>query len=191
MCARYMAPGSKQVMTSQIWPLRASRIDLCQDSLRDICVPLPIPCKMGREERPIGRSRLSRSSSVSAPSIDPPVSSPRCLITSRSGAVFGITACVAIALAIPQLLPQLLLETQHLGSLGKNSNDTITTSTLTSQRRSNKTIEDAVEAAVMGGFLADAASLGLQGSVCTTRDLIKSPYLSFCLPNSLKTSCDI
>ena len=77
-------------------------------------------------------------------------------------------ACVAIALSIPQLYPQLLLETQHSKSLEQYSNETITTSTLTPQRRSNKTIEDAVEAAVMGAFLADAASLGLHGSVCTT-----------------------
>ena len=152
-------------MTSQIWPFRASQFDLCQDSLQDISVPLPIPHKMGREERSIGKSRLSRSSSVSAPCIDPPVSTSRCLITSRSGAVFGVIACVAIAFSIPQLYPQLLLETQHLGSLGGYSNDTITTPTLTPQRRSNKTIEDAVEAAVMGAFLADAASLGLHGSV--------------------------
>ena len=163
---QHMAPGSVQVVKSQIWPLRAARIHLCQDSLQDIDVLQPIPCKMGREDRPKGKSRLSRSSSVSAPSIDPPVSTPRSLITSRSGALFGVIACVTIALSIPQLYPPLVLETQQSGSLGKYSNDTITTSTLTPQRRCNKTIEDAVEAAVMGAFLADAASLGLHGSVC-------------------------
>ena len=178
-------------MISQIWPLGASRIDLCQDSLHEICVFLPTPCKMGREERTVGKSRLSRSSSVSAPSIDPPVSTPRCLITSRSGAVFGVIACVAIALSIPQLYPQSLLETQHSKSLGQYSNETITTPTLRPQRRSNKTIEDTFEAAVMGAFLADAASLGLHGSVCTTpRPNQISRPLS--LPANLrKTSYDI
>ena len=186
-----MLYGSEQVISSQIWPLRASRIDLCQDSLHDICVLLPVCCNMGREERTVGKSRLSRSSSVSAPSIDPPVSTPRCLITSRSGAVFGVIACVAIALSIPQLYPQLLLDTQHPNSLGEYSNETITTSTLTPQRRSNKTIEDAVEAAVMGAFLADAASLGLHGSVCTPTnpDQISMPL--FLPANLTKTSCDI
>lgn len=154
-------------MSSQIWPLRAARIDLRQDSLQDIHELLPISRNMAREERPIGKSRLSRSSSVSAPSTEPPVSTPKCLITSRSGAVFGLIACIAVAISIPQLYPQLLLDTERSGSLGEYSNDTISTSKSTPKRRSNHTIEDAVEAAVMGAFLADAASLGLQGSVCT------------------------
>ena len=90
-------------------------------------------------------------------------------------------ACVVVALSIPQLYTQLLLETQHSDSQGECSNDTLTISTLIPQRRNNRTIEDAVEAAVMGGFLADAASLGLQGSVCIPPGLMNSPYLSCCL----------
>ena len=189
---QFMAPGLEKVIKSQIWPFRAARIHLCQDSLQDIDVLQPIPCKMGREDRPKGKSRLSRSSSVSAPSIDPPVSTPRSLITSRSGALFGVIACVTIALSIPQLYPPLVLETQQSGSLGKYSNDTITTSTSTPQQRCNKTIEDAVEAAVMGGFLADAASLGLHGSVCTPSGLINDPCLVCGLIHTLtKTASDM
>ena len=39
------APVQEQILRSQIWPLRAARINLCQDSLHDIAYSCPFHAK--------------------------------------------------------------------------------------------------------------------------------------------------
>lgn len=118
---------------------------------------------MARENEPIKKSRLSIASSFHESSTDISHSTSKGLITKSSSAFLAILACVTIALTIPHLHPQVPSEEIPSVIVTDHTNGTTEASPWTPQRRDNQTIEAALEAAVMGAFLADAASLGVQG----------------------------
>lgn len=130
--------------------------------LLKICCVAAIPAMAGEYE-PAKKSRLSRASTVNADVQDTLPASSRGLSIKSSSAVYGIVACVAIALTVPHFYPQLSFEEGTPETPINHVNVTTKASTCTAQRRDNATIEAALEAAVAGAFLADAASLGLQG----------------------------
>ena len=118
---------------------------------------------MARENEPIKKSRLSIASSFHESSSDTSPSTSKGLITKSSTALLGILACVTIALTVPHLYPQVPSEELSSVIVTDHPNGTTEASQWTPRRRANETIEAALEAAVMGAFLADAASLGVQG----------------------------
>ena len=129
---------------------------------------------MAGQNEPAKKSRLSRASTVYPDSTDTLPRSSKGLIAKSSSAVFGIVACVAIALTLPHLYPHLLSDDGTLELVTDHTNVTTEASACTSQRRDNATIEAALEAAASGAFLADAASLGLQGWALLPSALNKS-----------------
>ena len=123
-----------------------------------------MPAMAGQTE-PARKSRLSRASTVYPDSAETLPRSSKGVFVKSSSAVCGIVACVAIALAVPHLYPHSASDDGTLESVPGHTNVTTEASACTAQRRDNATIEAALEAAVSGAFLADAASLGFQGWV--------------------------
>lgn len=120
---------------------------------------------MAGQAEPTRKSRLSRASTVYPDSAETLPRSSEGFYVKSSSAVCGIVACVAIALAVPHLYPHPSSHDDTLEFIPGNTNVTTEASACTAQRRDNATIEAALEAAVSGAFLADAASLGFQGWV--------------------------
>ncbi|CAL5219808.1 g1716 [Coccomyxa viridis] len=118
---------------------------------------------MAGQAEPTRKSRLSRASTVYPDSAETLPRSSEGFYVKSSSAVCGIVACVAIALAVPHLYPHPSSHDDTLEFIPGNTNVTTEASACTAQRRDNATIEAALEAAVSGAFLADAASLGFQG----------------------------
>lgn len=90
--------------------------------------------------------------------------------------IFGLLTCAVLAVILPRLhVIPLRLEhfqdinsyndAQHLAANLSRSDMQERIQPGSEQRRDNATVEAALEAAVMGAFLADAASLGFQGCV--------------------------
>ena len=124
---------------------------------------MPTEARMVTEGETLKKSRLSRSSTVSPESTDLPPPKARGIFTSAFSTLLGFAACVTIALTVPHLYPQQPVLDSHSPDVQGHSNNTRASPAFTPQQRSNETIEAALEAAVMGAFLADAASLGLHG----------------------------
>ena len=83
--------------------------------------------------------------------------------------MFGLALCAVIAALAPQfevLQPQSIEasnEPEQLGKLQQSNASVVFSGPFSASRRDNTTLEAALEASVMGAYLADAASLGLHG----------------------------
>ena len=100
----------------------------------------------------------------------------RCSTAQRSldcSAVIGLVFCVLIAALAPHfefLQPhcsEMSIDAQQLGTIPQSIASAVFGKENAPSRRDNATLEAALEAAVMGAFLADAASLGLHGCAWT------------------------